>query len=932
MAPSAQADSIRLGGAQSATGVPRTTTPFRPRRRLLLAALAGALGCTAALSLAPGTARLAPRTPAADGGLSTLPLAAQGPISELLGRGASSYAVHDLHAVNAAQRLRLAFSTRGVSVATGSAKLGIALSAYGYGDSLHPVASVAPRAGANRVTYAHGSLTEWYANGPIGLEQGFTVASRPGAGSGPLTLSLALSGGLAARLAHGSVLLEGHGAALRYGGLVVTDARGHTLRSSLALVAGRILIRVDDQGAAYPLRIDPLMQSAELTALDEPTQIGDYNVATSGTAIAVGFPSYTGSEGEKYYEGAVYLFQEPETGWANATETAKLTPPGKAASEVEEFGHSVAISGDTLVVGTPSYNDAKGAVYIYEAPAGAWASVKQQAVLTASDAVQTDSFGWSVALSGKTIAVGAPGHSPPPPGKAVTLGGSAYVFVEPGTGGWATTSAYSAELNASGSEKTCAEFGESVATTETTVVVGAPATTQSIKVQGNPCKEDELAGQTYVFVKPSSWPGPASAPLGPINHLVSAGSEIDDQFGGSVAISSDAGEILSGAPGQKVGGVKNAGAAYAFTKPEGGWSGSPAQSTLSTPAPSKGAEFGASVGLSTDGGTAVVSQPNNREPTFGTSTSAGYVFSVPSGGGTATLTGELSSPMNQITSVAISGSTIVGGGFNAAFVFAPLAISVSTPGNGASYTQGQTVAASYECVAPAGETVESCAGTVPNGAPIETSTLGIHNFIVKAKDSGGAEASALIVYRVLASSSETHTEATSTTATTPSSTETPAQKAAAEAARKARLEKEAVEFAAWIQAVMSNPENAANASKLLKEGGIPVSYKLVPEPGLIATTGSTVTWNKPTGTQAQVSSHKKPVVVFKLSYRITKAGKVSFKVPLTSAGRKLLEQEVKAHRSLVVYWTVTFTPLASRPVTETFKVTLKPGHAKKRRK
>ena len=73
-------------------------------------------------------------------------------------------------------------------------------------------------------------------------------------------------------------------------------------------------------------------------------------------------------------------------------------------------------------------------------------------------------------------------------------------------------------------------------------------------------------------------------------------------------------------------------------------------------------------------------------------------------------------------------------------------------------------------------------------------------------------------------------------------------------------------------------------------------------------------------------------MVFKLSYRITKSGKVSFKVPLTSAGRKLLEQEVKAHRSLVVYWTVTFTPLASRPVTETFKVTLKPGHAKKRRK
>jgi hypothetical protein len=75
-------------------------------------------------------------------------LAAQGPISELLGRDTSSYAVHGLQAVNAAQRLRLGFSLRGVTVASGSARLGIALSAYGYGDSLHQVSSVEPRAGA----------------------------------------------------------------------------------------------------------------------------------------------------------------------------------------------------------------------------------------------------------------------------------------------------------------------------------------------------------------------------------------------------------------------------------------------------------------------------------------------------------------------------------------------------------------------------------------------------------------------------------------------------------------------------------------------------------------------------------------------------------------------------------------------------------------
>jgi hypothetical protein len=78
------------------------------------------------------------------------------------------------------------------------------------------------------------------------------------------------------------------------------------------------------------------------------------------------------------------------------------------------------------------------------------------------------------------------------------------------------------------------------------------------------------------------------------------------------------------------------------------------------------------------------------------------------------------------------------------------------------------------------------------------------------------------------------------------------------------------------------------------------------------------------------SRRKKPIVVFKLSYRITKAGKVSFKIPLTSAGRKLLKQDLKAHRSLVLYWTVTFVPQANRPATKKFKITFKPSRAKNR--
>jgi hypothetical protein len=902
---------------------------------LLVLVLAAALGCSAALSLQWG----APSRPtrATGSGLADLPLTAQGPISELLGRHTSGYSIHGLRAVNPAQGLRLAFSSGGVSIAAGAARLRMTLAAYGYGSSLQAARTVAPRSSANRVTYPQGPLAEWFANGPLGLEQGFDIAAGHSANKGVLTLSLALSGDLAARLHDGSVLLEGHGARLRYGDLVASDARGRRLPSWLTLRGSRLQIRVDTRGARYPLRVDPLVQQAELTPAGGSTGNSGFGftVATSGETIAVGDPSYEGSTGHKHFEGAVYIFQEPETGWANATETKKLTAPGQAASEIEQFGHSLAISGETLVVGTPGNENSRGAVYVFHAPGEDWGNVTQTATLTASDAHEDDSFGWSVALSGKTIAVGAPGHSPPAkPVKTVTLGGSAYVFVEP-VGGWKPSSEYSAELNASGGEVPCGEVGVSVATTESTVVVGAPAATQADGLTPPAeCKANTLSGHAYVFVKPGSWPGPTGPPLGPTISLAPAGSSADDLFGTSVAISSSADTILAGSPGQTVASTHKQGAAYVFTKSSGGWTGSPEQTELSSPKGGKGVEFGASVAISSDGGTAVVDQPDDREPSAG-ETSAGYVFTVPAGGAAPTLTGELTGTRNNVVSVSASGGTIVGGGFGAAFVFAPLAINVTSPTNGAIYTQGQTVTANYECSAPPGATIDKCTGTAPNGAPIDTSTVGVHDFVVEATDSEGGSASTVILYKVDSPSTSTTTEATSTTATTPTTPElTATQKAEAAAKAKAQVERENAEFIAWINAAMANPENATIGAKLLNEGGIPVSYKLVPEPGLIATTGSTVTWYKPKAALARVSSaakKAKPVVVFKLSYRITRAGRVSFKVPLTSAGRALLKRDLKAHRSLVVYWTVAFTPQSGRPLTRTFKVTFKPARAKKHR-
>ena len=116
--------------------------------------------------------------------LSSLPLAAQASISGVLGRDDRAYhasaTAHGFRGENPAHGLTADFagsgSTRGSRRA---ARLGLALRSIGYGDELRPVAAAAPTATKNRVEYRRGGLTEWYVNGPLGLEQGFTLAAPP---------------------------------------------------------------------------------------------------------------------------------------------------------------------------------------------------------------------------------------------------------------------------------------------------------------------------------------------------------------------------------------------------------------------------------------------------------------------------------------------------------------------------------------------------------------------------------------------------------------------------------------------------------------------------------------------------------------------------------------------------------------------------------
>jgi hypothetical protein len=115
--------------------------------------------------------------------LAGLPVAAQAVVSRTLGHDSVGYRITrtgaGLRALNLANGFSAQLGSGGLVVRSGRARLGLALTGYGYGPWLRPVLGAAPQATLNRVVYRRGPVSEWYANGPLGLEQGFTLAAPP---------------------------------------------------------------------------------------------------------------------------------------------------------------------------------------------------------------------------------------------------------------------------------------------------------------------------------------------------------------------------------------------------------------------------------------------------------------------------------------------------------------------------------------------------------------------------------------------------------------------------------------------------------------------------------------------------------------------------------------------------------------------------------
>jgi hypothetical protein len=603
-----------------------------------------------------------------------IPVGAQSVVSATLGNSDQRYRAKASAAgyatENPANHLAAQYSTNGVEFQSQNANLDFVFQSWGYGhrrvkDIKVPIA---PVVNANRVEYRRGALTEWYVNGPLGLEQGFTISRPPTTPSDShhdgLNIVLRLGGNLTACVEpgrHALILRDQNGAqALRYGPLLAYDVSGRELESWMDVQDGNLRLRVNTAGARYPITVDPWVQAVELT--NPLGSAGDYlgrSVAISGNTIVVGAPF--AKVGGNADEGAAYVFVKPSNGWSTITTyNAELINNNGAAQD--NFGSSVAISGSTIVVGAPVATSTKqGAAYVFVEPfSGVWTTPTTtptyNAELIASTGVDGDLFGYSVGISGDTIVVGAAG--------ADGYQGAAYVFVEPTSGVWTTpegSPTYNTELTASNAADGD-EFGYSVAINENgnTIAVGAPNVSSG---------SNTTQGAAYVFVEPTSggWAAP-TAPIPFSAELFASDGATGDSLGDSVAISGNT--VVAGAPRAQIGLNLAQGAAYVFAEPAGGWlSLQYDDAKLTASSGTSSTSLGNSVGISGNtivaGAQGVSIGPNSATGAaylFVEPTAAGGWASAPSENQTAELTATVEGSEDFLGySVGISNNTVVAG-------------------------------------------------------------------------------------------------------------------------------------------------------------------------------------------------------------------------------------------------------------------------------
>lgn len=243
-------------------------------------------------------------------------------------------------------------------------------------------------------------------------------------------------------------------------------------------------------------------------------------VSISGTTIVVGMEGGLDNYNH-YHNGSALVYEMPENGWEDMTQTASLYNPMHQLAYY--FGCSVSIHNNTIVVGADEgrgYYAGNGAVYIFEKPVEGWnGTVHSAATLNVSG---SDKFGSSVCVYDSTIVVASGGT------------GKAYVYEKP-IEGWYNMTA-------------------------TAVLSGGLINDFSVDIERN-----IIVAGYKVFTKPiNGWESTSESVT-----LRTGFPNGTSNYGCSNDISN--GRIIIGANGYTDTGNKKRGRSFVFQMPAGGW-------------------------------------------------------------------------------------------------------------------------------------------------------------------------------------------------------------------------------------------------------------------------------------------------------------------------------------------------------------------------
>ncbi len=395
------------------------------------------------------------------------------------------------------------------------------------------------------------------------------------------------------------------GGADNWGGVITLtvtgSGAGDDFGSAVALDGDTLAVGALDGQSAYVFERNyggadswGLVTTLTVTATGVVTPGGfGYSVAIAGDTIVVG--AITSKVNANASQGAAYVFTRNQGGADNWGVTAILTDT--FGHTLDRFGHTVAIDHDRIVVTSIDAQSGKGLAILFERNVGgiadSWRGVK-----TWLGTNSGDSFGTGVTISGDTIVIGAPSEN--------SSQGASYMYRRNHGG----ANAWGLDTKLTASDGLASDrFGNAVAldVTNNTFLIGAVSWNTN-------------QGKAYIFNNTGNFWKEMADP-------VAQGGAAAEYFGGAVDISG--GVLLAGAAyADNAGGIVESGEAYIFERNRSGKDGWGQVITLTHSGAATGDHLGSAVALDND--TALVGAPD--ENTGGTDAGSAYIFERNQGG------------------------------------------------------------------------------------------------------------------------------------------------------------------------------------------------------------------------------------------------------------------------------------------------------------